>query len=63
MMVLSIDSRIRRAVHDDDRLRLPSRPQELSGHISGGSEVAGYDRSNQQSNATSNQDSITQVNP
>jgi hypothetical protein len=47
-------SRIRRAAHDDDRLWVSLRTQELGDHVS----TTSYDKSDQRSNATTNWDSI-----
>jgi hypothetical protein len=54
----ALGSRARRAVHDDHRLRVPSRPQKLGDYISSGLQATSYDKSDQQSSATTDQDSI-----
>jgi hypothetical protein len=41
MMILS--TRLMKKKHDDDRLRVPSEPQELSDHISSGGQATSYD--------------------
>jgi hypothetical protein len=40
------------ATHDDDRLRIPSEPQELSDHVLSGGQATSYDRSDRWSDAT-----------
>jgi hypothetical protein len=45
-------------MHDDDRHRVPSEPQELSDHISSGDQATSYDRSNQWSDTTTDRDFI-----
>jgi hypothetical protein len=42
----------------NDRLRVPSRPQELSDHVSNGSQTTSYDKSDRQSGTTTDRDSI-----
>jgi hypothetical protein len=61
-------SRTRSASHDDDRLRVPSEPQELNDHILSGGRATSYDRSNRWSDTTIDQDfiddyPIIRVNP
>jgi hypothetical protein len=48
----------RRATHDDDRLRVPSEPQELSNHVSSDGQATSYDRSDRRYNATIDRDFI-----
>jgi hypothetical protein len=52
------DSRTRRASHDDDWLQVPSRSQELSDHVSTGSQATSCNKSGRRSNAITDQDSI-----
>jgi hypothetical protein len=52
------DSRTRRAAHDDDRLWVPSRPQELGNHVSTGHQATNYDKFDWQSDTTTDRDSI-----
>jgi hypothetical protein len=52
------DSRIRSAMHDNDRLCVPSEPQKLSDHISSCGQTTSYDRSNWWSDTTTDRDSI-----
>jgi hypothetical protein len=42
----------------NDRLQVPSRPQELSDHVSNGSQTTSYDKSDRQSGTTTDRDSI-----
>jgi hypothetical protein len=51
-------SRTRSAMHDDDRLQVPSEPQELSDHVSSGGQATSYDRSNRWSDMTTDRDFI-----
>jgi hypothetical protein len=44
--------------HDDDRLRVPLEPQELSGHVSSGGQTTSYDISDRWSNTTTDRDFI-----
>jgi hypothetical protein len=48
----------RNAMHDGDRLRVPSEPQELSDHISSGGQATSYDRSDRWSDTTTDRDII-----
>jgi hypothetical protein len=45
-------SRTRSTAHDDDRLRVPLEPQELSDHVSSGGQATSYDRSIRTSSTT-----------
>jgi hypothetical protein len=54
----ALDSRTRSATHDDDRLRLPSEPQELSDHVSSGGQATSYNRFNRWSDTTTDRGSI-----
>jgi hypothetical protein len=45
-------------MHDDDRLRVPSEPQELGDHVSSGGQATNYDISDRWSNATTYRDFI-----
>jgi hypothetical protein len=47
-----------RTMHDNDQFRVPSRPQELSDHVSNGGQATSYDKSDQQSSTTTDRDSI-----
>jgi hypothetical protein len=51
-------SRTRSATHDDDRLWVPSEPQELSDHVSSGSQATSYDRFDRWSDTTTDRDFI-----
>jgi hypothetical protein len=55
---LAPGSRTRSASHDDDRLRVPSEPQELSDHVLSGGQATSYDRSDRWSDTTTDQDFI-----
>jgi hypothetical protein len=48
----------RSVTHDDDRLRVPSEPQELSDHVSSGGQTTSYDRSDRWSDTTTDRDFI-----
>jgi hypothetical protein len=48
----------RSVAHDDDRLWVPSEPQELSDHVASGGQATRYDRSDQWSNTTTDRDFI-----
>jgi hypothetical protein len=52
------DSWTRSAMHDDDRLLVPSEPQELSDHISSGGQATSYDRFDRWFDTTIDRDSI-----
>jgi hypothetical protein len=52
------DSRTRSATHDDDRFQVPSEPQELSDHVSNGGQPTSFDRFDQWSDMTIDQDFI-----
>jgi hypothetical protein len=52
------ESTTRRAAHDDDWLRVPSRPQELNDHVSSGGQASSYDKSDWWFSATINRNSI-----
>jgi hypothetical protein len=52
------DSWTKSATHDNDRLRVPSEPQELSDHVSSGDQATRYDRSGRWSDTTINRDFI-----
>jgi hypothetical protein len=54
----SPDSRTIRAVHNDNRFWVPSRPQELSYHISSGDQTTNYDRFDRRFDSTTDRDSI-----
>jgi hypothetical protein len=45
-------------MHDNDHLRVPSEPQELSDHVSSGGHETSYDRSDQWSDTTTDRDFI-----
>jgi hypothetical protein len=47
------------ATHDDDRLRIPSEPQELSDHVLSGGQATNYDRSDRWPNTTIDRDFIS----
>jgi hypothetical protein len=51
-------SRTRSVTHNDDRLRVPTEPQELSGHVSSGGQPTSYDRSDRWSDTTTDRDFI-----
>jgi hypothetical protein len=55
-MILS--TRLTNKKHDDDRLQVPSEPQELGDHVSSDGQATNYDRSDRWSNATTDQDFI-----
>jgi hypothetical protein len=44
--------------YDEDRLRVPSRHQELGDHVSSGRQAISYNKSDQQSDTAIDQDSI-----
>jgi hypothetical protein len=52
------DLTTRRAAHDDDRLWVPSTPQEHSNHVSTSGQATSYDRSDWWSNVTTDRESI-----
>jgi hypothetical protein len=45
-------------MHDDDRFQVPSEPQELSDHVSNGGQPTSFDRFDQWSDMTIDQDFI-----
>jgi hypothetical protein len=45
-------------MHDDDRLRIPTEPQELSDHVLSGGQATSYDRSDRWSDTTTDRDFI-----
>jgi hypothetical protein len=51
-------SRTRSATHDDDQLRVSSKPPEPSDHVSSGGQATRYDRSDRWSDTTTDQDFI-----
>jgi hypothetical protein len=51
-------STTRRAAHDDNRLWVPSKPQELSDHVSSDDQATSYNKFDRRFNATTDQDSI-----
>jgi hypothetical protein len=51
-------SRTRSATHDDDRLRVPSEPQELNDHVSNVGQATSYDRSDRWFDTTIDRDFI-----
>jgi hypothetical protein len=51
-------SRTRSATHDDDRLWVPSVPQELSDHVLSSGQATSYDRSDRWSDAATDRDFI-----
>jgi hypothetical protein len=51
-------SRTKSATHDNDRLRVPSEPQEFSNHVSSGGQATSYDRSDQWFDTTIDRDFI-----
>jgi hypothetical protein len=51
-------SRTRSTMNDDDWLRVPSEPQELSDHISSDGQATSYDRSDRWSDTTTDRDFI-----
>jgi hypothetical protein len=51
-------SRTRSTTHDDDRLWVPSEPQELNDHVSSGGQATSYDKSDRWSDTTTDRDFI-----
>jgi hypothetical protein len=45
-------------MHNGDRFRVPSKPQELSDHVSSGGQATSYDRSDRWSDTTIDRDFI-----
>jgi hypothetical protein len=39
-----LSTRLTNKKHDDDQLRVPSEPQELSDHVSSGGQTTSYDK-------------------
>ncbi len=58
MIILSTRLTNKNVSHDDDRLRVPSEPQELSDHVSSGGQATSYDRSDRWSDTITNRDFI-----